>query len=113
MIGSFVIFATTIFALNSSYVLATGEALRRGEERNRARAGDFAGEALWYAIYQVNYLFFVTFALLGYVVLPQCDWRKENSARREAFPSFGLVHAAGSILPAAIVVFARGRTRLF
>jgi len=55
-----------------------------------------AAERTYFALLQQNMRFFATFAFFAYVVLPQCESRD--------IPRFPWVYAAGSIVPAALVV---------
>ena len=55
-----------------------------------------AGERVWFAIFQQNLRFFACFAFFAYVLLPQFE-----SYDAKGFPAY---HAAGSVLPAALLV---------
>jgi hypothetical protein len=53
-------------------------------------------ERAWFAVFQQNMVFLSVFAFFAYVLLPQFETRE--------IPRFPWVHAAGSVVPAALTV---------
>ena len=109
--GLLLLFAVAFGALIMGYSKAEPLARARAQKAHKDKEVDVASEATWFALFQVNFLFFVVFGLAAAVILPQFEKDFDSAAYFGA--SYGLFHAAGSILPAAAIVALKQRTGLF
>lgn len=95
---------SVMYALVSAYkTLFTKGGFERVQQR-RSRAGAKGGaadvEAAWFVIFQANFFYFAAFAAFAYVIVPAFGGQKAVAGL-----PWSWVHAAGSILPAAVFVF--------
>ena len=68
----------------------------RQQKASRGERHDADGEALWFVVFQGNFMYFSVFALFAYIILPQFEGGTPASL------PFPWLHAAMSILPASL-----------
>lgn len=99
--------APSVYLLGNSYVLSGRRATKRAALRIGNAPGTDAGqEGTWYAIFSVNFWYFVIFGVLAYVLLPQMipiDPVTGRPSMKEQHLAW--IHSSVSILTPAVLVW--------
>ena len=93
-----------IFSLIAAVALFTGYA-QADTSLLRFNATASWGERQWFALFQQNLRFLAAFAFFAYLVLPQFETSDGKVSLYFASVRFSTLHAAGSLLPAALLVY--------